>query len=74
MARRVSLLGLVGLVDPHADDLAGRAEGDVQSDGEPGARGGLEVRGEPAQERGDAGEGAAGGDDEAAVTVLVGAS
>ena len=74
MAGRVALGGLVGRVDPHADDLAGGAHGDVERNGQADGGRGLQVGGQPAQQRRDAGKGAGRGDDEAAVAVLTGVS
>jgi hypothetical protein len=68
---RIPLLGLSSLVNPDADDLTRGAHRDVQSDGKADGAGGVEVGGEPAEERRDAGEGTAGGDDEATVSRLL---
>jgi hypothetical protein len=70
VTRRVSLLGLVGLVDPYTHDLSWGAHGDVESDGEADGAGGVQVRGDPAVERGNTGECARGGDDETSVSGL----
>ena len=72
MTRWIPLFCLVGLVDPYTDDLPRRADGYVQGDGESCSRGRTQVRGKPAEEWGDAGKGAACGDDETPVSMLGG--
>lgn len=70
MARWIPLFSLVAFIDPNADNLARGAKGYVEGNGETGTGRGADVRGEPAEERGDTGECTAGGDYEAAVAVL----
>lgn len=73
MARGVPRLGLLGLVNEHADDLArGAPQANVEGDGEAHGGGGEDVGAQPAQERRDTGEGARGRHDQAAVARRVG--
>ena len=71
VARWVSYGGLVGLVNPHADNLARRAHGDVERNGKANGGGRVQVRRQPAEKRRNARKGARRGDDEAVVPLLL---
>lgn len=58
VTRGIPLLRLLGLVDPDADDLARRAHGDVDRNGEANGCGGVQVGRQPAEQGRDACKGA----------------
>lgn len=71
MSSRVTLLLLIRLVDPHADDLAGGAERDVHGNGQAYGCGRVEVAAQPAEKWRDTRERPRGRNDQASVSLLV---